>query len=457
LVLFIGSENLSGKKTESDSPAIGGVSRRSFVTPARDAPHPPMGYPSPAHPVAMPEPKDPESMKPRVKKLLLVNFFMLLVISLAVELGGRFVLRPRGTCFDEMTHHINCPGGVAGKTMSRADGGRHFYSYMNRSGFRVKSAGRMDTVTSVKSFKIINIGDSFLEQKHVSFEQTIGQELQKLTGLKTADVGASSWAPANILGWLGKHPPAAGTDINVFTFNNDFFTGGGNLYYHDIGKTGEDGFLRFSPPPFYAYRQKSFFYRSYRKIKNLLFFYFPALALRGEDTLVPGFERVKFDTRKVSLGLPELYRSPKEKVAPFDHQASLPRLRLRLLGRGDENRRRQRRERSGKNMQAGGEKNYAVRVIFIPSPWSIEGENLLGKEFYYLEKSSALGNGPLYQYMASRLSCPAVNLAPVIREIKNRSASPQKFYFNFDGHWTSYAHREIARWIASQFYRTEKN
>ena len=159
------------------------------------------------------------------KTLILIYLFFLLISEISVRLYIKFSSDPVTAplyynLHDEKVHHDFFPNVSFVVKPSKTD---HFKPV----NMEINSLGIRGPELKTKSlYRVLNIGDSFLEAREVDFEDTLGDRLNAYFKGKVEFIshGMGSWAPTTEFSWLyHKGIGLTPDEVNLFLCVNDFF------------------------------------------------------------------------------------------------------------------------------------------------------------------------------------------------------------------------------------------
>ncbi|MEM9820032.1 MAG: hypothetical protein AAF985_03130 [Bacteroidota bacterium] len=309
--------------------------------------------------------------------------------------------------------------------------------------------------------RTILLGDSFLQSDEVTYEQSIGQQLELLLGDSSRVIqhGQPSWSPLLEFNWLLRKTPILHPDrLVLFLYYNDFFHG------NSVGDAGYTPYARFDAkgyPQSFVFDDVNtpkrrnlwthFLERmSYLSIwrrgldvyrRYVLHQQIPAsemttlLTMSAQDfegQTISAYERSNLYFNKI-LGKLSVLRdttiwdqATRKRVALTEHY--LERMHHYLKHR-----------------------NIELVIALIPSPWQLSDENKAGKKFYDLTDYQFPRGGleQVLETFCQQNQIPFCPLYPAFKAFDAQDTSP--LYYDQDGHWTPRGHRLAAETLAHFF------
>jgi len=393
-------------------------------------------------------------------RLALVNVAVLAGLLALIELAlgdwfGPLPLNGEETqCPDPVLHHVYCPEMLLRRYMAKSDGGATVDTYINKSRLAVASASQMSSTTAAVDYDVINLGDSFMEAEELPFADRISQQMRDL-GRNALGVGYTSWAPYTMLAWLRQNPLKPGEHVNLFVMTNDFMPHypWANINYHKLLHRTEDGKESFDlpakPPIDHSLTgvlsRRSFIVSRLDQI----------MRARRVDSGRPAeapFQETSFAYMRP--GCDDLDEQLERKDLPVLLKDILPFARAESCW--DEDTRAAVAsgiEDIGRIEELVSSQEARLTVLLVPGGWAFPDETLGGKslvDWWGMGREATLTQAGLAAHLAGQLKgIDYVDLEPVIRALK-QSSDGDAWYFDYDGHWTALAHRELAGWLASR-------
>ncbi|MEL6863618.1 MAG: hypothetical protein AAFP19_04330 [Bacteroidota bacterium] len=342
-----------------------------------------------------------------------------------------------------------------------ADGQKRLLNQINSLGIR----GPEIPAKAKGEKRLLLLGDSFLQSDEVSFEQSIGQQLQALSGdsLRFIQHGFPSWSPLLQVNWLLRRGIDLKPDeVILFTFFNDFVSGisadSAYLPYAQFDEQGYPSGFQFtsssstadryySPSPLQRHFERWYLFRMIKRtgeqigrancfLSNEQFdqlLQCPPSDFRQAQRSYPCNDNIHFNYLWDMIGLSRDYSQwdPQTKLH-MDLGLKYIALMHRYLS----------------------ERNIPLRIVYIPSAWQFEEENLLGRAGLgidqYIFPEGGI-NRALEQFCDQR-AIPFLSLYPAFRNYKNSHS--QILYYPSDGHWNEWGHQVAARavhqWLFEQ-------
>lgn len=172
----------------------------------------------------------------RAAKLIVINAVVLATLFVVADfsLGYAFNKPVVYLCRDPRLHHVHCPHAARIYQMDEVDGGRTITSFWNVQGLRAVAPDKSMPLDT-REFDVVLVGDSFMEQRQVAFEDRVSTLMESRTGAKTLQAGTGSWSVINYRNWLLQHEFKTGAKVGVFIMANDLYAFGygmSNVGYH---------------------------------------------------------------------------------------------------------------------------------------------------------------------------------------------------------------------------------
>ncbi len=376
-------------------------------------------------------------------KIIIYNLiFLLIFLAIGDFTLGTLLNDPvKYMCKDERLHHIYCPESERVYRMNNVDGEKIFRSYWNRQGLRVKLSNEKSDRIDTSMFDVINIGDSFMAQRQVEYDDRVSSVVNKRSSFKSLQVGVGSWSVINYRNWIEDNKLAKGVIVNVFIMANDLYPFGygmsnymyhkyleeknGKLYWKDA-KEETSYFKRFLVNNSYVYQYINHkeVAHDYSKIKS-----------KYEEV------GVSYDTVQSDCDLlPE-----KDRYTPYAYSHIIMAFERQCWP-----------EEMGDNYRVTIEdingiiKNVSkvdgkVNIYMIPNGWAMKNEVLVGKQHptYQIGKDVIITMNGLVNAFKNDLEINVVSLEDYMKQIK--SSESRNLYYPNDAHWNKLGSEYVAK------------
>ena len=142
---------------------------------------------------------------------------------------------------------------------------------------KINSIGiRGPEINKKQNFRVLNIGDSYIQADEVDFKNTFGEKLNNNLNIEFISHGMPSWAPTPQFSWIYRNLENLSPDeINLFIYINDFFPienkgAPGDEFYRSVANYSSE----FIPESYNIERENrfKFFFKKLYIIKSLLIF-----------------------------------------------------------------------------------------------------------------------------------------------------------------------------------------
>lgn len=150
----------------------------------------------------------------------LVLGLLLIEGLLRVFFGEQLFLDERFRSPNALVHHDYIPGVVFRRSPSPGETFHTVYVRINSFGMRGSLPGHK------QSYRVLNVGDSFVQAPQVEFEETFGERLNAAFKgrIEFLSHGMSGWAPTTEFSWIHhKGLQLEPDEVNLFLCGNDFF------------------------------------------------------------------------------------------------------------------------------------------------------------------------------------------------------------------------------------------
>ncbi len=411
------------------------------------------------------------SKKNNLSNLGLIMFFTLLTLLVA-EFAFRLLPKKNATqtintCgkalyskYDTVFFKNYLPNTSFDIQMCPVDGGQKVENRINSLAIRGPEIGKKNRQ------RIILVGDSYMQSKGMSFENTIGQKLEGLLEdtVEVIQHGNPSWSPLLEMNWILKTGMYLQPDkVILFIYYNDFFTG------NSVGDEGYTSFCVFDenglPAKFKFDTDKNW-------SKNLMLEDF---VLNINKSRLIGFLKWNLrnkrfrknfdstDTKSILSMDEDDFQSLKIQKKTEGEMMESKRWgilsMLRPFGKWDD-----------ATLQTGritldylkslnqylNENEVEFELCLIPNPWQFEDENIYGKMGYGFEDYTFPKGGveTFLSEFCEEQKIPFISLYNAFSEFKK--TSELKLYFPNDGHWDAAGHQVAAETIAKRIQQQAK-
>ena len=390
-------------------------------------------------------------MKSKLKKWSL-NVIIFFIILLMLEIILRFanvtgrnqeeVLHP--IVQNELTYKDYIPNSTFIRKPGRNDEFGEVINHINSIGIRGPELEKK------KGFRVLNIGDSYVQAEELEFDKTFGEILNNefKDSIEFISHGISSWAPTPMFSWiLHKGLDLQPDEINLFLCINDF-------YRENISNSSDAN-----------YRKSAIYengipikYNVKTKSTNNMFI-----------KIIAGIELVRLPVlvyRKVKAA----YKTANSKDVISDDKSTVninlkDFLELKLLEKNDslwtedfKNEIDNTIDVVVKMNEFLSNKNIVLNVYMIPLGFCWENETVGGKASYGLQEKEIITQtgfeNYLYDVLNNKFKIKTYLLHKEINTYKSKNPS-EKLYFNFDGHWNNNGHRAIARIMSNNIKKNK--
>jgi hypothetical protein len=337
-------------------------------------------------------------------------------------------------CRDELMHHKYCPESRRTYRMTELDDSKVIESYWNRESVRVRNAKEMKSNTDFQKYNNVIIGDSFVAQRQVLFDERVSSILNQLLGKNTAiQFGTGSWNMVTYIQALKHIEPRKGQNVHIFLMANDFYSNGygmSNARYYRPFKDADPAEI------FWAGNIETFETKAKRWLSNNSFTYqfikFKFDAKKQKDVMRDAnyLPLIELDEIQLDCGLLEKYRDMFENdktfslvehafdMSCYDQKALENLIVLRNL--------------DSYLTQLAAKEDFSVFYYFVPSGAFRSNEGRGFKIAYGLNgKSSVTGEG-MRAAIENTLNKPVFSFEELFMK---HHGGP--LYYSFDGHWNA--------------------
>ncbi len=370
-------------------------------------------------------------------------FFFILFFSVAdLSLGYFHNDSVAYMCRDPFLHHKYCPEASRTYRMSSLDGGEIKESHWNKSSVRVERLDDKHTRTNFNDFKNIFIGDSFIAQRQVEYEERLSSIINAETeNSMVIQFGTGSWNMLTYLQAIRDINPSKGQVVHVFLMANDFYSFYGwstKDYVRKFAKLGLDkvDFNRSS---------ESFNSRFWRWLANNSFTYqlinYKLKPTRtndsaGESRNLPLITENDIVTDCSKLGY---YREILgDSLAfslvehSFDQSCFTDQANLNLEAAKNINHHIQRLAEKSK---------FSVKYYFIPNGTYDKEEGRSFKEGYGLNEGTSVTSEGMRRALEISMGVPVFSIESIFK----KNSGDVLVYYPYDGHWNAAGSKMVAQ------------
>jgi len=338
-------------------------------------------------------------------------------------------------CRDEMLHHKYCPQSKRTYRMTEADGAAVINSYWNKDSVQVKNTNEMSLNTDFHQYQNILIGDSFVAQRQVLFEERMSSILNQRLGKGAAiQFGTGSWNMVTYTQAIKKIKPRKGQNIHIFLMANDFFSNGYGMsnakYYEQFREKGPeeifwDGRTETATTKFKRWLSNNSFSYQFFNFKNSA--KRPNIYTQDSAAL----PLIELGEVQMDCGLLENYRNMLKNPITFslvEHAFDLSCYNQEVLDNLIVL-----KELDIYLSQMAAKEGYYIYYYFIPHGSYKDNE---AKEFKFnlgLNRNSYITNEGMHSAVEYTLNKSVVSLEKLFNQQKGASL----LYYSHDGHWNS--------------------
>lgn len=377
--------------------------------------------------------------------------FMIALCLFTVEIGLRVfdidIMETDRISHDYMmtnkeTHHDYIPNSKFTIRRSKADGGKRVSSTINSYGIRGPELG------DKRHYRVLFVGDSFVQALEVDFENTFGEKLnQHFSGqYEFISHGMSSYSPTTEFSWIHHKGLALKPDeINLFLFINDFFSDTGHprdsdaayrkktiwkngipTEYQLPGETQLESSKKVMPTMVHATKHirllKILYFGSKRSVRALW------TKLRGHR----GRPEEALSTQEIIIFSKDASTWPDDLR---DHVDETIEVIVRLK-------------------QYLEKRRVKLNVLLLPAGWGWSDEVVFGKQRdpYSWSADFSISQQGIEDYLRTKFldrQINFLNLRPAFEEAKRQSDKP--LYFSGDGHWNENGHEVVFKFFRDYY------
>lgn len=306
---------------------------------------------------------------------------------------------------------------------------------------KINSIGlRGPEILPKKKYRILNIGDSYIQADEVGFNQTFTSKLnQKNIGIEFISHGIPSWSPTLEFAWILRNYEKLSIDeINLFLCVNDFFSmnnyNGSDEYYRSIATYNED-----NVPVFFKIKTQK---KTYESIKNLFNnFYVVKCILIFKNVLVPQVFRKNLSDKEKSLEDLDLIKLGKNHLNwGFDLKQNVDKT-LKVLV----------------DLNKFLRKNdIKLNILFVPNYWYFYDEARVSKNRSIHPDLRLFPKLGIESYSRSFIEKQGINFIGLTDDfLEFKKTHDKKLYYDSDAHWNENGH-DIVFDVLYDYYKDKK-
>ena len=365
-----------------------------------------------------------------------ILFFLLIEFSLHLLFGDRIFGESKTSTNinynDQFVHHDYIPNNSFITYPSEQDSFDPVSNNINSFGIRGPELQKK------KKYRVLNIGDSFVQADEVDFNKTFGQRLNEHfhNDIEFISHGMSSWSPTTIFSWIYHNGSALSMDeVNLFLCVNDFYRK--EVYDLSDEKYREEAIYEDSIPIGYEHDENgrmnlikksailTVFYRIIKRYKQ-------ANINKSDE---PNIISVPNEIKTLSKSFDEWPKALKENV---DETLSVIKKIHTFLQSN----------------------NVSLNILMVPLGFSWKDENVQGKRhsFYNWSSEFTVSQKGIERYLLEFIKEHSdINYIDLREGFENRKKkSNQLLYHEFDGHWNEHGH-EVVFQIIKHYYQSSKH
>jgi len=383
----------------------------------------------------------------KIIKIIVYNLIFLILLLVIGDLTlGHLLNDPvKYMCKDKRLHHIYCPESERVYRMENDDGGKVFRSYWNKQGLRVKFSNEKGDHINTSTFDMINIGDSFMAQRQVEYEDRVSSFVSRQTSLKVLQVGVGSWSVVNYRNWIEDNKLGSGVIVNVFIMANDLYPFGygmSNYMYHKYLEN-ENGKLIWKDS-----EEKTNYYKRFLINNSFIYHFFNEKVISQDYSKIKSkYEAVKVSFDTVQNDCDSLPK--KGKYTPYAYSHIIMAFERKCWPEEMENNYRVTIEDLTSIIEKVSDVDGKVNVYMIPNGWAMKNEVLAGKQHptYQIGKDVTITMNALVKVLKNDLNISVVSLEDYFKQIKQTDS--RNLYYPYDAHWNKLGSEYVAKKIIS--------
>lgn len=364
------------------------------------------------------------------KIILFLIYFTIIYIICDLIFGKIFNEGVAYMCRDQYLHHKYCPSSKRTYIMAKIDGGKKIESYWNKSSIRVKNKKFLNSRTNFNDFEIILIGDSFIAQRQLNFNDRISSLINlNLKNNIANQIGTGSWSPMNYLQAIRLINPMKKQKIHIFFYSNDFYSYGYGMsvssYYDRIIEKNLSNISWKNSESYKSKFNRWFLNNSYTK--QFLWKNKKAnkiIEKEKKKLIKLNIDDVSNDCKKLEKIKKKLNSDRAKSLV--EHSFTSNCFSNKLIRNI-----KLTKDITDQIENIKQELNLDVYYYLIPSSAYSSREGYSFKENYGFHRTSRLTNKGLYFALENALNLDIVNLEDVFLKHPNKNNK----YFHLDGHW----------------------
>lgn len=289
-----------------------------------------------------------------------------------------------------------------------------------------------------KQYRVLNLGDSFIQADEVDFNRTFTIRLDKFfANIEFLSHGVPSWAPTPQFSWLYHfYDKLRFDEVNLFVCINDFYRRdiytGSNLYYKLYAEY-EDNI-----PISYSENNLIKNLSIYEKIKKII-----------QDTLfnyeIPKIVyyvwKLNFSIETDLINNEIIFLNSPVGNWPSSLKYSVDSTITEIV-----------------NMNKYLVRNkIKLNVLMVPLAYSWKNENVHGKYLLKWKKNFEISQDGLENYLSQQLKINNINYIDLRKPFNlSKNENPKKLLFNItDGHWNENGH-DVVYTVLKKYYKEKK-
>lgn len=377
-------------------------------------------------------------------------FLLLIVTALFIEGGLRFVLplfpfaQPDAIVKNELTQHDYIPDMEFYTFATHPDHFNPVLNTINSFGIRGPEIGQK------KRYRVLNVGDSFIQADEIEFNNTFGSLLNAtFPNIEFISHGISSWAPTVEFSWIyHKGMTLKPDEVNLFLYVNDFYRA--STYANSDEGYQQEAIFEKGIPMRYPFEKKRTTYRSIKSTlkSNFKTFWLLDYAKQRVQEVFVSQDKDKSDVEFRSLvnktvNEIRLLSAPVEDWPP--DLAIAVKLTMDMVN----------------NIHTFlANKKIRMNVVFIPFGFVFNDENLAGKLIYWkdvkgISPDTVFSMKGIERYITHYLDQHKIPQFPLMSWfVQAKKERPDvKLFFDLDGHWNTEGHRVVYKMFQKHYSR----